>query len=372
MRGCDSVRLRHSQATGAGRAARKGAGPVGRRPRELPPVRGADAGPRTSANISGSASPADTSRPCSTMPSRTRTRSRTIPLPPYSTDLRALRDRETPIVVPIPAPKNPDVKGPSRELEDRVARAQKRGWHEDRYWLSCRARPTGERWTEQGQDILCHVSPDRYFRERLEQTSSITTTLMAVGRAEMEDATRADIVEELMGTYEDELGRCALPPEVLAVVRRAGFDLESRSSRFYDVARRLRTSLLDGKFSNGWEARKLCRQWVLEQVVDREINQVQGAALELLIELFVLQSAEDRDLEAARENATCPSELPAAIEDLRRSGDAKVPVLARRLTKEGVPIEIEGRSGGRAEIACARLHPMREEGLCPEPPVFTG
>lgn len=303
---------------------------------------------------------------------RSGNRARTIALPPYSADLEALRDRETPAVVPIPAPRSPDVKGAGPELENRVARAMRRGWHRDRYWVSCRARPTGERWTEQGRDIICHVSPGRYFRERLEQTSSITTTLMAVGRAELEDSMRGDIVEDLLGAYGDELGRCPLPPEVLAVVRRAGLDLEPRSSRFYDVARRFRSSLVEGRPGTEWEGRKLCRRWVLELVADGNLNQVQGAALELLVELFVLQGAEARDVEAARENAACPAELPAAVEDLRRSGDAKAPVLARRLTEEGVPIEVEERSGGRAEIVCARLHPMREEGLCPEPPVFTG
>lgn len=306
------------------------------------------------------------------MPSRTRTRTRTLQLPPYSTDLRALRDRDRPGVVPIPAPKNPDVKGAGRELEDRVARAMRRGWHEDRYWVSCRARPTGQRWTERERDIICHVNPERYFRERLEQSSSITTTLMAVGRAEVEDGIRGEIVEGLLEAYENELGRCPLPPEVLAVVRRAGFDLESRSSRFYDVARRFHRSLVEKELPNGWKARKLCRGWVLELVADGDLTDLQGAALELLVELFVLQAAEARDLESARENAAKPRDVPSAVEDLRRSGDADAPMLARRLTEEGVVLEVEGRRGRDTEVVRDRLDKVREEGLCPEPPVFTG
>jgi len=98
---------------------------------------------------------------------------------------------------------------------------------------------------------------------------------------------------------------------------------------------------------------------------------LQGATLELLVELFVLQSAEARDLEAARENAAEPGKLPSAVEAFRRFGDSDALVLARRLTDEGVALEVEGGRARDNEVVHDRLDVVRREGLCPEPPVFT-
>lgn len=98
---------------------------------------------------------------------------------------------------------------------------------------------------------------------------------------------------------------------------------------------------------------------------------LQGATLEPLVELFVLQSAEARDLEAARENAAEPGEIPFTGEEFRRIGHPDALVLARRLTDEGVALEVEGGRARDNEVVHDRLDVVRQEGLCPEPPVFT-
>jgi hypothetical protein len=218
------------------------------------------------------------------------------------------------------------------------------------------------------------VEPERYFRERLEQSTSITTVLLAVGRADLSPHTRRTVVEELLDTYAGRLDRCLLSPPVLAAVARAGFDLHSRATRFWETTSRLREIWFDGEAFGDRDRRELLRAWSLELAIERRITARQAATLELLTELFGLQVSEVRDLRAARREVSLPEALPRAIEGQRTSGRASVPAHRRRLLNEPVRVEVP-RTYALPEKWSRindRVKAFRQAGVCPAPPVFTG